>query len=334
MDHKQDTVIDIPGGLRQDLTQTLDAIGGAFRQQSHALDKLAQLYDREAYRRALRMVMETEGHLVVVGMGKSGHVGRKISATLASTGTPSFFLHPAEASHGDLGMITKRDTLLLVSYSGETEEILQLLPSLQSFGNKTIAITGKAKSTLARYADIVLDVHVDEEACPNNLVPTTSITVTSAIGDALALALMAQKDFRAADFARFHPGGSLGRRLLLTVADTMLHNVVPKISPEIVLLDLAAEMAGGAAGVAVVVDDDNMPIGVVTKDQLAVALRVTRRIEEVSARQCMSSEFFKVGKWEIIDRAEEIMRQEEVKFLVAVDENSRYAGIYKHDEGR
>ncbi len=334
MDQKHDTVIEIPGGLRKDLTETLDAIGGAFSQQSQALDKLAQIYDREAYRRAIRLIMDTTGHLVVIGMGKSGHVGRKIAATLASTGTPSFFLHPAEASHGDLGMITASDTLLLVSYSGETEEICQLLPSLQSFGNKTIAITGKSKSVLARYSDVVLDVHVDEEACPNNLVPTTSITVTSAIGDALALALMAQRDFQASDFARFHPGGELGRRLLLTVADTMLHNVVPRVSPDIVLLDLAAEMAGGAAGVAVVVDDDDLPLGVVTKNQLAVALRVTRRIEEVRARQCMSSEFISINRSEIVDKAEEVMRNEEVKFLVVTDDNGHYVGLYKHDEGR
>ncbi|WND02917.1 KpsF/GutQ family sugar-phosphate isomerase [Temperatibacter marinus] len=327
-----DNILEIPNGLRSDLNDTLDHVADAFVQQSQALDKLSKIFSRDTYRAALRMIMQTKGHVIIIGMGKSGHVGRKVSATMASTGTPSFFLHPAEASHGDLGMITPKDTLMLISYSGETQEIIQLVPHLKKFGNKVLAITGKPNSSLASISDVVIDIHVDEEACPQNLVPTTSITVTSAIGDALALALMQLRNFGATEFARFHPGGSLGKKLLNTVSDLMAVKSVPIVSPSIVLLELASEMAGGAHGVAVVVNEESKPIGVVTKDQLAVALRVTRRIEEVTAHQVMSSHFETVTSSEIVYKADEDMRHKDVKFLLVVDDDNSYKGLYKPEE--
>lgn len=327
-----ENVHELPSSLKADLGETLATIGSSFLKQGQALERLSQTYDEEAYRKAIMIALKTTGHLIVIGMGKSGHVARKISATLASTGTPSFFLHPAEASHGDLGMVTPGDTLLIISYSGETQEIVQLMPSLKTFGNQIIAITGAKSSTIGRAADVVLEIPVAEEVCPINLAPTTSIVVTVAIGDAIAISLMSLRNFHAQDFARYHPGGSLGRRLLFKVQDLMLTNTVPVVSPDMVLLELAAEMAGGPAGIAVVVDDDYKPLGVVTKGQLGVALRVTRRVREVTARQCMSKDFSTIRKDLIIDEAETKMRNDEVKFLVVQDEAGRFAGVYKREE--
>lgn len=328
----QENILELPNSLKADMAATLTDIGASFLKQGQALERLSQSYDDASYRKAIMLALQTTGHLIVIGMGKSGHVARKISATLASTGTPSFFLHPAEASHGDLGMVTPGDTLLLISYSGETQEIVQLLPSLKSFGNPIIAITGAKSSSIGRAADVVLEIPVAEEVCPINLAPTTSIVVTVAIGDALAISLMSLRDFHAQDFARYHPGGSLGRRLLMKVSDVMLTSTVPVVQPGMVLLELAAEMAGGPAGVAVVVNADGKPLGIVTKGQLGVALRVTRRVREVTAQQCMSKDFSQISCDVIVDEAESQMRAEEVKFLVAVDQDGKFAGIYKHDD--
>jgi len=325
-------VLDLPGTIKTDLSDTIANIGSSFLKQGKALERLAQDFVEDQYAEAIRVCLATRGHLIVIGMGKSGHVGRKISATLASTGTPSFFLHPAEASHGDLGMVTQGDTLLLISYSGETQEINQLLPSLRQFGNRIIAITGNKASTLGRAADVVLEIPVSEEVCPNNLVPTTSILVTVAIGDALAISLMSLRDFHAQDFARNHPGGSLGRRLLQKVGDVMLTTTVPVVDADMILLELAAEMAGGPAGVAVVLDADRKPQGIVTKGQLAVALRVTRRVREVTAQQCMSSDFSAITQDVLVDAAEKRMRDKDVKFLIVVDGEGRYTGLYKHED--
>lgn len=327
-----ENVLELPSSLKADLTETLADIGQSFLKQGQALERLSQTYDEESYRRAIMMALQTTGHLIVIGMGKSGHVARKISATLASTGTPSFFLHPAEASHGDLGMVTPGDTLLLISYSGETQEIVQLLPSLKTFGNRIITITGAKSSTIGRTADVVLEIPVAEEVCPINLAPTTSIVQTIAIGDALAISLMTLRNFHAQDFARYHPGGSLGRRLLMKVQDLMHTASVPVVTPDMVLLELAAEMAGGPAGIAVVVDANRKPLGIVTKGQLGVALRVTRRVREVTAQQCMSKEFSVIRQDVIIDEAETMMRSDEVKFLIAVKDNGEFAGVYKHED--
>ena len=328
----ESNIFELPSKLKADLKTTVDEVANGFMKQGQALERLAQTYDQNAYQQALSIALQTTGHMIVVGMGKSGHIGRKVSATLASTGTPSFFLHPAEASHGDLGMVTDGDTLVMISYSGETQEIIQLLPSLKQFGNRIIAVTGNKMSTLGRQADVVLEVPVSEEVCPNNLVPTTSILVTLAIGDALAISLMQLRDFHAKDFARYHPGGSLGRRLLKRAHELMLTNTVPVVPPDMILIELAAEMAGGPAGVAVVLDEDQKPIGVITKGQLGVALRVTRRIREVTASQCMSNEFSTIHRDAFIDEAENRMRADEVKFLVVLNDDGTFAGLYKHDE--
>lgn len=216
--------------LPDDQSSTIDpylitSVRQTLAEQGAALQNLSKQLDSGQYQRVLNLIMNCKGHVILSGMGKSGHVGRKMSATLASTGTPSFFIHPAEAFHGDLGMITPYDLLILISASGETDEILKLVPSLKNFGNRIIAITNNGNSTLAKNADAVLELHMANETCPNNLAPTTSTTLTMAIGDALAIAMIHQRKFMPNDFARYHPGGSLGRRLLTRVADVMLHDV-------------------------------------------------------------------------------------------------------------
>ena len=198
---------------------------------------------------ACRLCLEIEGRVVVTGMGKSGHIGGKIAATLASTGTPAFFMHPAEASHGDLGMITPHDLLLAVSYSGETTEVVTILPLVKRMGAKLISMTGKPGSTLARAADVHLDVSVSEEACPLNLAPTASTTATLAMGDALAVALLESRGFTAEDFARSHPSGSLGKRLLLRVADVMhTGDEIPVVTADVSVRDGLLEMSQQGVG--------------------------------------------------------------------------------------
>ena len=219
----------------------IDSIKQTFKQQGETLLDLAATFNKAQYKLALSLMIQCKGHVIICGMGKSGHVGRKISATLASTGTPSFFVHPAEAFHGDLGMITPDDVVVLISNSGETDEVLKLIPSLKNFGNRIIAITGGMKSTLAKNADAVLEIKMQGESCPNNLAPTTSTTLTMAIGDALASALMNKRNFMPNDFARFHPGGSLGRRLLTRLKDVMSTRLT-KVNPDASLKEVIVGM--------------------------------------------------------------------------------------------
>ena len=210
--------------------------------ESRAVDSLRERLD-ENFVAACQLCLSTPGRIVVTGMGKSGHISSKIAATLASTGSPAFFMHPAEASHGDIGMITGQDVLLAVSYSGETEEIVTILPLVKRMGAKLLSLTGNPKSTLAKAADVHIDVSVNEEACPLNLAPTASTTATLAMGDALAVALLKLRGFTAEDFAMSHPSGSLGKRLLLRVADVMRSDdAIPRVTADVLLKDGLIEM--------------------------------------------------------------------------------------------
>jgi arabinose-5-phosphate isomerase len=210
--------------------------------ESRAVESLKSRLNHD-FVAAVELCMATPGRIVVTGMGKSGHVSNKIAATLASTGTPAFFMHPAEASHGDLGMITNQDTLLAVSYSGETDEVVTILPIVKRMGARLLSMTGNAKSTMAQAADVHLDISVTEEACPLNLAPTASTTATLAMGDALAVALLKKRGFTAEDFARSHPSGSLGKRLLLRVADVMrTGDDIPSVAADVTLRDALLEM--------------------------------------------------------------------------------------------
>jgi arabinose-5-phosphate isomerase len=236
--------------------------------EAEAISRLARSLDQR-FVDAVLLCDACRGRIVVIGMGKSGIIGRKIAATLASTGTPSFFMHPAEALHGDLGMVLKDDMALLLSHSGETSEVLHLIPSLKRQNLKIIAITGDVKSRLAKMSDIVLDVSVSEEACPLGLAPTASTTAALAIGDALAIALLSKRGFKKEDFASFHPGGTLGRNLLLKVEDVMHQgNAIPKVFEETPMREVILEMTAKKMGMTTVLARDGKLAGIITDGDL------------------------------------------------------------------
>jgi arabinose-5-phosphate isomerase len=244
----------------------------------------------EAFLRAHRMMLETKGRVVVTGMGKSGHIGNKIASTLASTGTPAFFMHPAEASHGDLGMITADDVVIAISYSGESDEIGRILPLIKRRGAKVIAITGRPKSTLAREADVHLDAAVAKEACPLELAPTASTTATLALGDALAMALLDARGFRSDDFAQHHPGGALGRRLLVHVSDIMRkgEQLPRNASGDPLLPDALDEMSRKGIGMTCVVDPEDRLLGIYTDGDLRRTLEKRDSIKGLTVGEVMT----------------------------------------------
>ena len=243
-----------------------------------------------AFLEAHRLILATRGRVVVTGMGKSGHIGNKIASTLASTGTPAFFMHPAEASHGDLGMITSDDVVIAISYSGESEEINRILPLIKRRGAKVIAVTGRPASTLAREADVHLDAAVEKEACPLNLAPTASTTATLALGDALAVTLLDARGFATDDFAQHHPGGALGRKLLVHVSDIMRKGEqVPRNAPDDLLLPKALdEMSRKGIGMTCVVDGDDRVLGIFTDGDLRRTLEKRDSIKGVRVSEVMT----------------------------------------------
>lgn len=289
-----------------------------------ALKHLAARLD-SSFVAATELILACVGRLVVCGMGKSGLVGSKIAATLSSTGTPSFFLHPAEALHGDLGMICANDVVLLISNSGETDEVLRLLPALKHFGNSIIAMVGNKNSTLARTSQIVLDVSVEREACPLNLAPTTSTLVTMALGDALAVALMRARNFKPDDFARFHPGGSLGRRLLTRVADVM-HRELPSVRPIATLRETMLRMTAGRLGLAVVIEDSRL-VGILTDGDLRRAFSEREaRLDDLVDKHMTRNPITILQNSMLFD-AEQLMHERRIKSLVVVDKQEVVVGI-------
>jgi arabinose-5-phosphate isomerase len=251
-----------------DATRALSLAVETLRIEAQAVTDMAARLD-ERFAHAVALVLACSGRVVVMGMGKSGHVGRKIAATLASTGSPAMFVHPAEASHGDLGMITATDVVLGISNSGESEELTALLPLIKRMGVPLIALTGRAESTLGRHADVVLDASVAKEACPHNLAPTASTTAQLAMGDALAVALLDARGFRADDFARSHPGGALGRKLLTLVSDVMRSGAeLPRVPQDADLMALMREISAKGLGISAVVDSENRVLGVFTDGDL------------------------------------------------------------------
>ncbi len=286
-----------------------------------------------AFARACRALLGCAGRVIVTGMGKSGHVGGKIAATLASTGTPAFFLHPAEAGHGDLGMITRLDVLLALSNSGETAEILMLLPHLKRLGVPLVALTGKPGSTLARAADIALDVSVEQEACPHNLAPTTSTTATLAMGDALAVAVLEARGFSAEDFARAHPGGNLGRRLLLHVEDIMRRDAaLPRVGPDTPVAAGLVEMSAKGLGITAVVDADGRALGVFSDGDLRRALDQRIDIHQVTMRAVMTPGGRRIGPRELAATAAHLMETHRITALLVVDDSQHLIGALNvHD---
>ena len=289
------------------------------------IDRLKQRLSDE-FNQAVELMLYCEGRVVVAGIGKSGLVGKKMVATFASTGTPSFFLHPTEAFHGDLGMLKPIDLVILISNSGETDDVNKLIPSLKNFGNKIIAITGNPHSTLGKYADVVLNIHVEREACPNNLAPTTSTLVTMALGDALAIALITARDFRAEDFARFHPGGSLGRKLLCRVRDVMNANV-PVAEPTATFSECLSVMNEGRMGVAVIMQAGEL-CGIITDGDIRRTLaKFGAESLNKTAEQIMSRNPKTIADSTFLGKAEEMMKQLHIHSLIALDDEGKVSGL-------
>ncbi|MGK2859488.1 MAG: KpsF/GutQ family sugar-phosphate isomerase [Thermoanaerobaculia bacterium] len=281
---------------------------------------------------AVELIRGGTGRVVSMGMGKSGIICRKISSTLASTGTPSFFLHPAEAVHGDLGMVVPGDVVLAVSFSGESEEIVRLLEPVKRLGAKLIAITGKPASTLARNADIHLSAAIREEACPLGLAPTASTTATLALGDALAMALLVSKGFREEDFAFLHPGGKLGKRFL-RVRDLMhTGDAIPRVSGTTPMRDAIYEMSKKGFGITTVVDDSGALLGVISDGDLRRLIERDERILQKTGGECCKPNPFLIESTELASAALQVMEQRKITSLFVLDEERRVEGIlHLHD---
>ena len=306
--------------------EILDLAARTLRLEAEALSAMATTLGDE-FIGAIDRILACRGKVIITGMGKSGLVGRKIAATLASTGTPSFFLHPGEAFHGDLGMISSEDVILALSHSGETDEVLKIVPFIHTNGNVLISITGNPNSTLAKNSDIHLDTGVKEEACILQLAPTTSTTAQLAMGDALAVALMKAREFTSMDFARLHPGGSLGRRLLMTVGNVMRQNDLPVVAADCTATEMIHRMSSGGLGLIVICDGERIE-GIVTDGDLRRAME---------SRQ---AEFFNIKAIDIASRnpkcinvnaklieAEKMMTHHKVNSLLATDDEGSLRGV-------
>ncbi|MDJ0761650.1 MAG: KpsF/GutQ family sugar-phosphate isomerase [Myxococcota bacterium] len=296
-----------------------------FIKQSDAIANLARRMSAD-FMRAIGFLIDTKGHVIVSGMGKSGLIGRKIAATFSSTGTPSFFVHPAEAYHGDLGMITKDDTMILLSNSGETEEIVRLIPFLRRMQIPIVSLVGKVHSSLAEHSDAAIDASVDSEVCPNNLAPMNSCLATMAIGDALAVSLMRKRDFKPQDFARLHPGGSLGRRLLTKVRDVMRADNLPIVSAFQSIRESLVTMTTGRLGLVLVVEGEKL-LGIVTDGDLRRALQDYNCILDFPISRIMTPNPKTVGENVMLVDAEKLMKKEKIKALVVVNSNGKVSGV-------
>lgn len=286
------------------------------------------------FERAVNIIFESKGRVVVTGMGKSGLVGKKIAATLASTGTPAFFLHPAEASHGDLGMVTSRDVIIALSNSGETEELICLLPFLKRFNVSLISLTGNPLSTLSKSSEVNLDISVSNEACPFGLVPTASTTAALAMGDALAVAILTKKGFKEDDFANYHPGGSIGKRLLIKVKDLMLiEDAIPVISQFMNMTQAVIEISSKRLGITIVVDEDKKILGVITDGDLRRGIeRCGRDVFDMKPVDIMIKNPKTISEEELAAKALSIMERYSITSLVVPDNDDRAKGIiHIHD---
>ncbi len=312
---------------------TLKQLGLAVIQtEAKAIADLAKRID-QGFVRACNFMLQCEDRIVVIGMGKSGHIGGKIAATLASTGSPAFFVHPGEASHGDLGMITAKDVVLAISNSGETQEILTILPLIKRLNVPLITLTGNPQSTLAREASVNIDVSVEQEACPLGLAPTSSTTATLAMGDALAIALLETRGFTAADFARSHPGGRLGRRLLLLIEDIMhTGEAVPQVPAAASLSQALLEMTQKGLGMTAVVDDDRHVVGIFTDGDLRRMLDKGLDIHRTQITQIMTPRCKTVSAHLLAAEALQLMEKHKINALLITDSEQRLVGaLNMHD---
>jgi len=324
---------DLPGAAGRFSTERALALAQrTFDIEARALQGLAARQG-EDFGRAVSALLDCRGRAVVMGMGKSGHVGRKVAATLASTGTPALFVHPAEASHGDLGMVAPGDVVIAISNSGESDEIAALLPALRRVGVTLVAMTGREGSTLARHADIVLSSAVDQEACPMNLAPTASTTAQMALGDALAVALLDARGFVEADFARSHPGGSLGRKLLMHVHDLMRRgDEVPRVAPATPLTEVLREMSAKGLGFTAVADADGRVQGVFTDGDLRRLIERGADLLSSTAADVMRPGPRTVRAEALAVEAAELMERHRITSLIVVDEAQRVVGALNSND--
>jgi arabinose-5-phosphate isomerase len=296
-----------------------------FRAESEAILNLSKNLDSD-FKEAVKVILEGKGKLIISGMGKSGIIGKKISATMASTGTPSFFIHPAEAYHGDLGMIEKEDIVLLISNSGETDEVLKLIPFLKVHNNTIIAMSGKPASTLAKNATYHLNIAVEKEACPLQLAPTSSTTATLVMGDALAIALMKQRNFQDRDFAQFHPGGSLGRRLLTGVEDVMTKENLPIVTAQNSIKDVIQVISKARLGLVIVMDKRKI-LGIITDGDIRRAMEDSEEnFFSLSALNLMTKHPKTIDIKAKLTEAQGLMTEFKVNSLLVLEEN-KLAGV-------
>lgn len=319
MNNPSDQYIENPDALIERAREVLATEAAAIQALSRRLDG--------AFIDACRLILSCNGHLIVTGMGKSGHIGHKLAATLASTGTPAFFVHPAEASHGDLGMIRAGDVIVALSNSGETGEVVHLLPVIKRLGISLIAMTGNPDSSLARHADVHLDTSVDREACPLGLAPTASTSAQLAMGDALAIALLDARGFTAEDFARSHPGGTLGKRLLLHIADVMHGDTdLPTVAPDQTVSQAIVAMTRGRLGLCAVVDDERRVVGILTDGDLRRGLDEGGDIRTTPVRELMTANPQTIQPEELAASAVELMQTRRIQGLLVVDGQDRLVG--------
>ncbi len=309
-----------------DKKRILNTARKAIHTEMLALRRMEETLD-DGFVQAVETLLACKGKCVVTGMGKSGLVGRKIAATLASTGTPSFFLHPGEAFHGDLGMISRDDVVVALSYSGETDEVLKIVPFIHANGNRLISMTGNPASALAKNSDIHLDVSVKEEACILHLAPTTSTTAQIAMGDALAVALMDQRGFTSVDFARLHPGGSLGRRLLMTVGDVMRSHDLPVVAPDCPATEMIHAISKGGLGLIVLSENDRIR-GIVTDGDVRRAMeRLRGEFFNIKALDIASLHPRTISPSQKLIAAERMMTEYKVTSLLVTDDQGKLQGV-------
>lgn len=299
--------------------------------ESSALDKLQTQIGKE-FIEAIEILLDCKGHVVVIGMGKSGHIGNKISATLASTGTPAFSVHPGEASHGDLGMITQNDVTICISNSGETEEVLNIIPIIKRMGIATIAITGNPKSTMAKIADVHLSIAVGEEACPLGLAPTTSTTTTLVLGDALAVTLLKLRGFTEEDFARSHPAGTLGKKLLLRIDDLMKKGTeVPKVLLGTNIQEALFEITQKGLGMTAIVDTDDVVHGIFTDGDLRRAFDNNLDLKNTRIETAATINPITINSNQLAVSAAQLMEKHNIHGLLVVDDNKLLGALNIHD---
>ena len=308
------------------MTNVIDVAKKCFQDEAQAILNLIPKLD-DNFTKAIELIIESKGKLILTGVGKSGHIGAKIASTMASTGTPAFFVNPLDAFHGDLGMIGKGDVVLAISNSGQTDELLRFIPLLKERNIPIISMSGNPASLLAKYSDCHLDISVQREACPLNLAPTSSTTATLAMGDAIACALMTVRNFQAKDFAQFHPGGSLGRRLLSRVKDYMTSDNLPIVTRDSKISDTLMQISRTKMGIAVVIENERI-IGAVTDGDIRRTMqRDQEHFFQLTVKDLMNSNPKTIKEDAKLSQAEKVMRQHNIKSLIVVDNNNKLVGV-------